>query len=103
MSITRNSNQTNKNDNDVIVTFPASKNFKKVEEINNPTPMLIEEVEKAKSFNDQISLELPSQLENLNQACQSLEVRLNVLEEVKERLKFYLDDLESELLKNHIE
>ena len=103
MSITRNSNQNEMNNNDVIVTFPASKNFRPVEEMKNPTPRLIEEVEKTKSFEDQISLELPTELGNLQQACHSLEVRLNVLEEVKDRLKFYLDDLESEVFKNHYE
>ena len=103
MSITRNSNHTKENDNDVVVTFPASKNFKKIDELKNPTPRLVEEVEKARSFKDQIGLELPSDLENLSQACHSLEVRLNVLEEVKERLKFYLDDLENEIFKSHYE
>ncbi|MAE58885.1 MAG: hypothetical protein CME69_08395 [Halobacteriovorax sp.] len=91
------------NENNVIVTFPASKNFKPVEEIKNPLVKLKEEVKESKSFNERIALNLPNEVNNLTEVSHSLEVRLNVLEEIEARLKFYVDDLEAEVLKSHFD
>ncbi len=92
-------NRAHPENDDVIVMFPASRNFEKVEQNQNPIPELKKEVEKRLTFNERTRLELPREMSNLTQACHSLEVRLNVLEEVHDRLKFYLDDLETELSK----
>ncbi|MEE3079086.1 MAG: hypothetical protein VX341_07115 [Bdellovibrionota bacterium] len=91
------------NEDNVIVTFPASKNFKPVEEIKNPLVKLKEEVKESKSFNERIALNLPNEVNNLTEVSHSLEVRLNVLEEIEARLKFYVDDLEAEVLKSHFD
>lgn len=94
-----NKNEVESEINDeVLVMFPASKNFANVES-QNPVPNLKNELEKTLTFNERTKLEVPSELDNLTQACHSLDVRLKVLEEVRDRLKFYLDDLETELLK----
>jgi len=92
-------NKVQNGHDDVVVMFPASKNFEKVESIQNPIPDLNREVKKNLTFNERTKLELPSEMSSLTQACHSLEVRLNVLQEVHDRLKFYLDDLENELSK----
>lgn len=91
------------NEDNVIVTFPASKNFKPVEEIKNPLVKLKEEIKESKSFNERIALNLPNEVNNLTEVSHSLEVRLNVLEEIEARLKFYVDDLEAEVLKSHFD
>jgi len=93
-------NKVQTDHDDVVVMFPASKNFEKIETIQSPIPQMKEEVNTRLTFNEKTKLELPREMSNLNQACHSLEVRLNVLQEVHDRLKFYLDDLETELSKN---
>jgi predicted nuclease with TOPRIM domain len=95
-------NKVQTDHDDVVVMFPASKNFPRVEDLQNPIPEMKREIQhefSRKTFNEKTKLELPSEMNSLTQACHSLEVRLNVLEEVSDRLKFYLDDLETELSK----
>lgn len=91
-------------ENDVLVLFPASKNFEKLETLNNPiknlfdeAPAYVDVIEKRRvvphfnfDFEDQLTLA---------HITSALEVRLNLLCETKDRLKFYLDDLELELSK----
>lgn len=89
-------------ENDVLVLFPASKNFKEPVVFNNPIHDLFEEtqgfvdvIEKRKNA----GLLETEELLTLAQITHALEVRLNMLEEAKDRLKFYLDDLELEFSK----
>ena len=91
------------NEDNVIVTFPASKNFKPIEEIKNPLVKLKDEVLESKSFEERIALNVPDEVSGLREVSHSLEVRLNVLEEIHDRLKFYVDDLEAEILKSHFD
>ncbi len=91
------------NDENVIVTFPASKNFKPIEEIKNPLIKLKDEVLESKSFEERIALQVPDEISGLREVSHSLEVRLNVLEEIQHRLKFYVDDIEAAVLKDHFD
>lgn len=90
-------------ENDVLVMFPASKNFKELETLNNPLNNLFEEtktyVDVIEKRRDVPNLNLEEHM-SLAQITNALEVRLNILCEAKDRLKFYLDDLELELSKN---
>ena len=96
-----NTRESNFEKDDVVVAFPASKNYRAIDDLKNPLESLKDDIEKAKTFQEKINLELPNELSNLEQACHSLDVRLRVLDEVKDRLKFFMDDLENELLRKH--
>ncbi|MFG1499077.1 hypothetical protein ABMA70_02635 [Halobacteriovorax sp. XZX-3] len=93
-------------ENDVLVMFPAAKNFPVEEErtAKAPTPLnkLIEE------FEEQVALQkeqekrpvmnIPSKegIESIKtrRSCNTaIEIRLAALEEIEQRLKFYLEDI----------
>lgn len=101
----KQSESNTKSENDVLVMFPASKHFP-VEDrtAKAPTPLnkLIEE------FEEQVALEqekekrpvmnIPSKegIESIKtrRSCNTaIEIRLAALEEIEQRLKFYLDDI----------
>jgi hypothetical protein len=89
------SSKTEHYDNDVLILFPEAKVSTPKEEQTDPVSCLVEEVEQVS--HDYIGLPCFNESctnESLAQLTDSLEVRLNVLEEVQSRLKFYLDDIE---------
>ena len=95
--------ETNKDLNDdVLVMFPASKNFPVEGEKAAPTPLnkLIEEFEEqiANKENKRPVMAIPAKesiasIRGKSSCAIALEVRLKALEEIEQRLKFYLDDI----------
>ncbi len=99
---TQNENQAN----DVLVMFPASKHFpveSKVEDRQEevtPLSKLIEEFEEqqvqAKEKKPVMAIPSSEAISEIrgNRSCQmALEIRLKALEEIEQRLKFYLEDI----------
>jgi len=86
--------------NDVLVMFPASKNF--VPPVTRPTPLteLIDEISGIeKSLERKKSTEVPDEIRTLSEVTHAFETRLKMLEDISDRIKFYVDDLDTELLK----
>ena len=84
---------------DVIVLFPGIKTMETVEEVKNPTRHVEPDFKKSLDVRQRLDVGSTKSIVSLSDVCDSLEVRLNVLNEIHDRLKFYLDDLENNLKK----
>lgn len=87
-------------ENDILILFPQSKTYQE----HPPGPNAVFELmDDANTFVDHLekrkSISVVEQELSLAQITQALEVRLHMLDEARERLKFYLDDIELEFLK----
>lgn len=101
MKLTDNNNDQA---NDILVMFPAAKNFPVENRDSVPSPLnkLIEE------FEEQLEIEntkkpvmaIPAkesikEIRGKSSGTTALEIRLKALEEIEQRLKFYLEDIGS--------
>lgn len=84
---------------DVVVMFPGMKTLRTVEEVKNPTKYVEEDFKKSLDIKGRLDTSSTQSIQTLSDVTDSLEVRLNVLNEINDRLKFYLDDLELNLKK----
>lgn len=85
---------------EILVMFPASKNFVPDSCAPDPVIQLKSEISKENNFFERkLKIEVPNDNLSMRQITQGLEMRILMLDDICDRFNFYLDDLEMQLTK----